>query len=276
MEHFHLQIEGQSSRTKIIYGASRSDGQKIERLIRQYYSRLDRRDVFIDGGAHHGYHTSYARKFYSGSVIAVEASPKTFVEHLNSQRNQVADTPLCKEIPMNVALGFREKQGDTIEFFFSKEHPGRSTVNSKIWDTWSKGAVTYQTPIETSVVEIDDLKTFLASDGQIDFIKLDLEGNEVNALRGGRKTLTEDRPDIVMEFGLTIRNEAEYGDTLEEFRTLLGEIGYRAIAPWGEDFTDDLGKGYDFWYAFLFPEGKTFSSSLALLKEVYDESSAEK
>ena len=40
--------------------AARNDGQKIERLIRQFYSRMDRRDVFIDGGAHLGYHRSFA------------------------------------------------------------------------------------------------------------------------------------------------------------------------------------------------------------------------
>jgi len=118
---------------------ARKDGQKIERLIQRFYSRQRKRDVFIDGGAHHGFHTSHARRFFTGAVIAVEASPATFVFHLNRQRELATDGSACIEIPMNVALGFRETQGDTIEFFYSKEHPGRSTVNSKIWDTWSKG-----------------------------------------------------------------------------------------------------------------------------------------
>ncbi len=255
--------------------AARGDGQKIERLIRRYYSGLDRRDVFIDGGAHHGYHTSYARRFFTGSVIAVEASPKTYVQHLERERGWSGTGPLCREIPLNAALGFRKKQGATIDFFFSETHPGRSTVNPKLWDMWAKGAVEYQTPIQAAVVEIDDLKHFLAPDGRIDFIKLDLEGNEIPSLRGGRRVLETDRPDIVMEFGLKPDNEAEFGETLEGFGEFLAEIGYRAVAPWGEDVTDNMREGYPFWYVFLFPEGPTFASSLDRLGRGFAESLAE-
>lgn len=255
--------------------ASRRDGQKIERLIRQFYSRQTNRDVFVDGGAHHGFHTSFARRFFTGGVIAVEASPKTFVDHLNRQRNLAGDQVLCMEIPLNVALGFRETQGETIEFFYSEEHPGRSTVNAKIWDTWAKGAVSYNAPIQTAVMEIDDLKDFLAADRRIDFIKLDLEGNEVAALRGGRRTLTTDRPNVVMEFGLKPNNEEEYGETLDRFRYFLSEIGYRAIAPWGEDVTDGMVAGYPFWYVFLMPQGDGMAAARDLLDTVYAESLTE-
>ncbi|MEL7090201.1 MAG: FkbM family methyltransferase [Pseudomonadota bacterium] len=255
--------------------ACKADGQKIERLIRRFYSQQARRRVFVDGGAHHGYHTSYARQFFTDAVIAIEASPKTFVEHLNRQRSMSVEGGACLEIPLNVALGNRARQGDTIEFFFSEEHPGRSTVNSKIWDTWSKGAVRYEAPIQTAVFEIDDCKDYLTQGATIDFIKLDLEGNEVAALRGGLRTLKEDRPNIVMEFGLKPSNEAEYGESLDGFRQFLAEMGYRAIAPWGDDVTDSMVAGYPFWYVFLLPQGASFDANLTLLKASYDASLAE-
>lgn len=255
--------------------AARNDGQKIERLIRRFYSQLPLRDVFIDGGAHYGYHTSYAREFFSGRVISIEASPKTYVQHIKGQAKLTAGRPLCEVIPLNCALGCREKQGETVNFFFSETHPGRSTVNTKLWDSWAKGEVVYQAPISASVIEIDDVKKVLATDRRIDFIKLDLEGNEINALRGGHTVLRLDRPAIVMEFGIRPGNEHLYNDSCSAFVEMMRDFDYALYTPWAERAEQSIVSGYSFWYLFAFPQGQRTQLMSDLLSSCFEESMRE-
>lgn len=74
-----------------------------------------------------------------------------------------------------------------------------------------------------SVVTLDSLCHF-----KPDVIKIDIEGFEVRAFRGGRKLLTECRPTIFLEphlqpEGVDMR---QYGDTPEELYQLVTELGY--------------------------------------------------
>lgn len=256
--------------------ACSKDGQKIERLIRTFYRTQPRRSVFIDGGAHNGYHTNFAARHFSGRVIGVEASPVIYVELVKQKMKAAVNANECEIFPINAALGCREKQGDTAQFFYSPTHPGRSTVNTKMWEQWGKGNVKYEAPIMAPIVEIDDLTRLFGGGKDIDFIKLDLEGNEINALRGAHKTLMTHRPNVVMEFGLKLHNQHLFGETLQEFRAFLQTWGYRAFAPWAEDVTETLTSSvYPFWYLFLLPEGPDQRMHCANLVSAFSESVAE-
>lgn len=246
------------------------DGAKIERLIRDLYHRQPQRRVFLDGGAHGGYHSFYAAKYFSERVIGVEASPEIFINLIKTMVGMPQGG--CEILPVNAALGSRAKQGDTTQFFYSPSHPGRSTVNTKMWEEWGKGSVEYAAPILAPIIELDDLTRLYAGGKTVDFIKLDLEGNEINALRGGARTLREHRPSAVIEFGLKPGNEHLFGDTLAGFRQLLSDWGYRAYSPWAEDVTDSLVQGYAFWYLFLLPEGDQLQAQVALLADSFRKS----
>lgn len=251
-------------------GDCQSDGQKIERLIRRFYVVLPDRGVFIDGGAHVGYHTAHAMKFFQ-KVVAVEASPVTYVQHLRQRISQASDPKTLNVIPLNSARGCRERQGDKVDFFFSETHPGRSTVNTKMWEKWGNGTVKYDAPISASVVEIDDLRTLFAAGRPVDFIKLDLEGNEINALRGGAKTMSEDRPAIVMELGLKPHNEDLYGETCSGFVSMMADKGYALYAPWAEPAEEAILRGYPFWYVFALPKGERLDDLVGRLRLAYQE-----
>ena len=76
-------------------------------------------------------------------------------------------------------------------------------------------------PIEVVVRPLDEL---VPADRAIRFVKIDVEGGEVDAVRGGRATLTRTRPYVVFEHGA--RAAAAYGSTSAElFDLLVGEIG---------------------------------------------------
>lgn len=252
--------------------ACRTDGQKIERLIRRFYETLPSRALFLDGGAHVGYHTTHAMKHFE-TVVAIEASPKTYIQHLQNRVGEVADSSDPNVIPLNAALGCRARQGDTVDFFFSETHPGRSTVNTSLWDQWAKGAVEYNHPIRAAVLEIDDLRTLFGRGRPVDFIKLDLEGNEINALRGGAVTLQADRPSIVMELGLKPNNEALYNETCADFVSMMSTQGYALYSPWAERAEGIIQSGYPFWYVFALPEGDRHSSLVAQLLSAYESQS---
>lgn len=269
-----IQHDNMATRIENFIETSRADGQKIERLIRRFYSRLPDRDVLIDGGAHMGYHTGFARAHF-GRVISVEASPKTYISHIKIQINLRAPTPLADVIPVNAALGCRAGQGDTVDFFFSENHPGRSTVNPKLWDIWEKGEVVYEAPIRAAVLEIDDLKMLHATGRSIDFIKLDLEGNEISALRGAAATLRSDRPAVVMELGIRPETEDVFGETCEGFIAMMQDAGYDLFTPWATAAEDSIRESYPYWYVFALPTGPKQAAQIALLEHCFDEAMAE-
>jgi hypothetical protein len=68
---------------------------------------------------------------------------------------------------------------------------------------------------------------------RVDFIKLDVDGNELRVLQGGRETLRRFRPVLVTELAPDTFTEpgrgTEPGQGFEEFIALLREAGYRLL-----------------------------------------------
>lgn len=65
-----------------------------------------------------------------------------------------------------------------------------------------------------------------------DFIKLDIEGMELPALRGGKKTL-KNHPALLIEMnGLSER----YGYTDEDLVNYLTDLGYKQEGRWNKDY----------------------------------------
>lgn len=72
----------------------------------------------------------------------------------------------------------------------------------------------------------------LTRDTRVDFIKVDVEGYEGNALRGGRLLLRDQRPSLVVEFAPTALKDMKGSELL----TMLISYGYRlgVILPNGD------------------------------------------
>jgi FkbM family methyltransferase len=184
----------------------------FEAVLESTYRRLIRPgDTVIDVGAHHARHTVVFAELVgpSGSVHAFEPLPNIVAwlqaRHLPSQ---IAIYPF--------ALGTGD--GPT-EFVHAKGTPAESGL---------KRRASYNRPDlvkpETITVELRRLDAFVDRIRDVRYIKMDIEGGEVDCLRGAARLITRDRPYISAEYGMATYEP--YGHTV---RTLLAQaesMGY--------------------------------------------------
>ena len=86
----------------------------------------------------------------------------------------------------------------------------------------------------TAGAQVETLDCYMARENvaRIDFIKLDVDGNECQVLRGGMQTLQRFRPPIILELAPYIFSQDE--NSFEAFVGLLLGAGYRlSRAPGG-------------------------------------------
>ncbi len=155
----------------------------------------------LDGGAHIGYLTLQAARAVgpAGRVIAVEPNPNTLAAlRRNIDANPVGAPVTVVPVALGAAAGsgslFVTPAGDTS----SLQPPG----------------------IEAREVPVDVRTVDELVDGDpVDVVKLDLEGSEVEALRGMRRLIGRSRPTIFVECNPEALTAA--GTSVDE---LLGEL----------------------------------------------------
>lgn len=178
----------------------------------------------IDVGANEGLFTLFFRKRVgaSGRVIAIEPSERELI-HLqrNLRLNGFSDVDV---IPLAVS-----------------DHLGRAMLN--LAETGHAGHNALGPPAAPWVSVIDEVEVELTtldalaharSWPRIDLIKMDIEGSELNALRGAEQILARDRPMLLLEAeeeALSLRQAS-----LSELLSWLAARGYRAM-----DFSDTDG-----------------------------------
>ncbi len=162
-------------------------------------------DVFYDIGANAGFFTLLGSKCVGprGRVFSFEPLP----ENIRSVRAQLQlnDAANCEVVDAAVA-----DRAGTVEFY---EGEDTSTAHLKRADRGDAGAAA----IAVRAIRLDE---FVATSPVPDFIKMDIEGAELAALRGADGLLhSENPPKILIEF----HGEALRRDGL----ALLRECGYR-------------------------------------------------
>lgn len=101
---------------------------------------------------------------------------------------------------------------ETLQMAYNPLMPGGASVEQTISGELkqSSGVVVEQIPITTLDIDIAEEKL-----SKPDFIKIDIEGWEIEALRGARATLLEHRPALFLEM---------HGETMNEKRRKVAEI----------------------------------------------------
>lgn len=174
--------------------------------------------VFVDIGAHYGYHSLVASGAVgpSGTVIALEPGR--------------AVLPLLRENTAGVAnitveaVAACARTGPVLLRDFGVGNSALSTIHAAARVPPAERERLQATTYEVDGVALDD--HLLARGIRPDFVKIDAEGAELDILRGMRRILTEVGPTVAMEVGdyegMTSPATAASLDCLEGF-------GYRAL-----------------------------------------------
>jgi FkbM family methyltransferase len=168
-------------------------------------SKIKPGDVVLDVGAHIGCFTLKAAKEVGpeGEVVSFEPSSENFrLLTLNVSSNDYANVKL-----FNVAAG--SEPGT------AKLHLGdRRGANSLLSEAGAERVGIEEVGIRTLDSIADELKL-----KKISFLKIDVEGFELEVLKGARSVLASSHPSIAME-------THDFGPSEEEIRNFLIAFGY--------------------------------------------------
>jgi FkbM family methyltransferase len=151
----------------------------VREQVLDYYGPLRKGDVVLDCGANIGLFTRKALDAGARRVISIEPSPE-ILECL--RRNHARDIAAGRVVV--VPEGVWDSVGK-VTFQIDDENRGA--------DRFTTGKPEFRRAFELPVTTVDALVEKLGLD-RVDFIKMDIEGAEVRALRGARATLARFRP----------------------------------------------------------------------------------
>lgn len=178
----------------------------------QFLHRYLKRDmVFVDIGANLGEYSLFAAKrLTGGKVLAFE--PLTSIRAVLEENIQLNGFDNIRVFPFG--LSSREQMLTIHEF--EDVHEGLATFFPG--DRKSKSA---------KQVELKRMDDVLSSydPGRIDFVKIDIEGGELNALKGCQSMIEKYRPIFMVEINEETYRAAGYG--VNDVLHFFAEVGYK-------------------------------------------------
>ena len=222
-----------------------------EELLTHCYGRfLNGASIAVDVGANLGFHTRTLARFCR--VIAFEPIP----EQAAGLRQQFADR-LHVEV-REVALGRIAGKQSFHHFPFGH---GMSGLRPR-GDQAETARI-----IE---VRVDTMDSQLAGLERLDYVKIDIEGGEIDCLLGGRQTIMRHRPFISVEYGHL--GYKPYGHAAETLFLTAQGFGYVISDLFGNliESHEEWGKICDlcYWDYFLVPHEKRQFWRAILAKDV--------
>jgi|DEB0MinimDraft_6_1074348.scaffolds.fasta_scaffold10510_4 FkbM family methyltransferase len=168
----------------------------------------DKTKTFVDGGAHMGVYSVMLSDSFK-EVHSFEAQRRTYLQlcgniFLNEKENVR---------PYNVAITSPPKANEITTLSIVSQDGGGSTI----------------CPPHVPVLATEKVSTKTIDSYRIEnvgLIKLDIEGNELNALKGARSTIERsNKPPIIFE----ANNDAWYAEQKKELFSYLNGTGYDVI-----------------------------------------------
>lgn len=183
-------------------------------LLEHIAARGPRGGVYVDVGANIGNHSVYFGKFLANYVVAIEPHPRLApILRRNLQANGVDDYSL-----LPYAIGAESSVGHMILHRGFETNIGRSQVEV------ARGSDTVSDPdvvqIKTLDCALEEVEPELG-DRPITFVKIDIEGMELDALEGATALLKDERPQLMVELATPEARSAA--------RAFLKEFGYQDI-----------------------------------------------
>ena len=174
--------------------------KKIMRIV------LEEDSSFIDVGCYRGNFLIEANKFApSGAHIGFEPIPEIYTKVIKTLGG-------VNDIRQ---LGLSDERGETT-FNYVKSNPLYSGIKKRSYPG--------KESIEELVIKVDTLDHQLFQSPRVDLIKIDVEGAELNVLKGGINTITNFNPVIVFEYEQGASDV--YGVTPAEIWSFFDKVKY--------------------------------------------------
>jgi FkbM family methyltransferase len=202
-------------------------------VIGLYKAILKPKSNAIDGGANTGWHTfQMAECVPEGRVFAFEPLP-VLAQILSSRKGRFGERVILGQ---KAVSNFEGKAQFNYFNGANPKYPNDPYWNAGLSGLRSSGEL-LKTPHEVIEVDVIRLDSYLElhTPNALDFIKLDIEGGEYQALLGAQKTIGQHRPTIAFEDGGPGVGRV-YGYNPNEFPALF--------ASWEYDLYDILGQKY--------------------------------
>lgn len=184
------------------------------RLARFLIANLKEGGNFLDIGAHFGYFTLLAANIVGdkGTVNSIEPARETYnllVKNTTSKKNVTTH---------HVAIADAASEVTFFEFPILYSEYNALSIEQFEHEDWIKT----NPPTETKVKAVS-IDSFLAtSTHKPDIIKIDVEGAEVQAIKGAKTYLENNSPIIVLEY--LLKDDSNYNDAT----LLLAGYGYKS------------------------------------------------
>ncbi|MCF6279959.1 MAG: FkbM family methyltransferase [Flavobacteriaceae bacterium] len=195
-------------------------GTYEEAELQYIQSSLKKEDVFVDVGANIGVHSLFASKIVGnkGQVISFEP----FNKNHQSFKKNIKINDISNIIAENLAVS----ESDTfIDIYYNKDELNLGMVSAFITN--------YSDSQKAETISLDSYfeKNHI---NKVDFIKIDIEGGEYNALLGMKKTLVKYSPKLLIE--ILDESNPSLQNNKEHIIFFLKKIGYNLY------FIDDDGE----------------------------------
>lgn len=225
----------------------------FEQIIEEHYRRvLDPGDVAIDVGAHAGRHLFPLAEAVgpTGRVYGFEPLPMFCLELVQAAAAQQ------NVVVFPYALADQAAHCEITEIRNAPAYSGirqREIFNQTVLDQLDVAKFpALQVPLDALLHRPDS----------VGFIRIDVEGGELDVLRGARGTLAASRPVVVFEHGWSAADTCGY--TGEAFFGFFRETGFRLLDCRGVSFTEATSEAP--WYLFAFP-GERAEALTATLRD---------
>ncbi len=198
-----------------------------QHLSALYHAVLRPGAIAIDGGANTGVHTLQMGQAVrpGGLVIAIEPVPELLARLDTRWREYRMPEDLIRRLPYGLSNAAGE--ADFYQVIDPIQHELSGLRNRHFLK---------DRPVQTIRVELTTLDLVCKDLDRLDFLKLDLEGAEMDALRGGMRTLTRLRPVVTLEQDQYSPQYFSY--TWDQLLEYFAALDYELYDLFGQRYTE--------------------------------------
>ena len=185
--------------------------------LRFILGNIRENSTYFDVGANIGLMSlPVLKQFKDVKVVSIEASPTTF-EYLNSTRNISS----IKDKWQLINRAISDTAGTEIDFYTA------SSKNNAYQSMKNTARVDFSEIIKIVTITIDEIWNDLKQP-DVSFIKSDVEGADLLAIKGGKSCIAKCKPAILLEWNSL--NIVPFGFKNEDLLNLCKDIDYQCYA----------------------------------------------